>query len=114
MDEEGRQLQLLYEIIDHMKDNTAITPDEGFYTDRGSNSELYKGTVTRRIKDCDGNPVGKRATNPVLDTRQYEVEFQDGSVETYTANLIAENIYSQVDEEGRYFQMINSTRREVI
>ena len=38
--------------------------------------------------------------NPILDTRMYEVEYQDGHTAALSANLIAENIFSQVDEEG--------------
>jgi hypothetical protein len=71
------------------------------------NGEEFMGTVRRRSKDEDGKPIGKRASNPILDTRQYEVEFPDGSVETYNANLIAENLYSQIDDEGRQFQLID-------
>jgi hypothetical protein len=36
-----------------------------------------------------------------MDTRIYDVQFPDGHVEAYSANVIAENIYAQVDEEGR-------------
>ncbi len=36
----------------------------------------------------------------------YEVTFPDGHVEEYVANVIAENIYSQVDEEGNQFVML--------
>lgn len=32
----------------------------------------------------------------------YEVEFSDGQVLEYAANLIAENLYSQVDDEGHH------------
>ena len=42
-----------------------------------------------------------RNANPMLDTRQYEVEFANGATDVFTANLIAENLYSQVDDEGR-------------
>jgi hypothetical protein len=47
--------------------------------------------VKRRTKDDDGNPVGKRDANPILDTREYEVEFPDGSIDVYTANTLAED-----------------------
>jgi hypothetical protein len=40
---------------------------------------LQKGTAMRCKRDSDGNPVG-------LDTREYEVEFQDGATDTFTAN----------------------------
>jgi hypothetical protein len=69
--------------------------------------ESHRGTVRRRSKDEDGKPIGKRASNPILDTRQYEVEFLDGSIDTYIANLIAENLYSQVDDKGRQYQLID-------
>jgi hypothetical protein len=69
--------------------------------------ESHRGTVRRRAKDEDGKPIGKRASNPILDTRTYEVEFPDGSIDTLSANLIAENLYSQVDDEGRQYQLID-------
>ena len=37
---------------------------------------------------------------PILNTMSYEVEFSDGQVKEYSANVIAENMVSQVDEEG--------------
>ena len=50
--------------------------------------EQYMGTVRRRVKDDDGRPVGKRASNPILAPREYEVEFPGGSTDNYAANLI--------------------------
>ena len=42
--------------------------------------ELYSATVLWRKYDYNGNPIGSRAKNPILDTREYEVEFDlDGS-----------------------------------
>jgi hypothetical protein len=35
------------------------------------------GTVVTRKKDCDGNPIGKSNSNPILDTRLYQVIFPD-------------------------------------
>ena len=55
----------------------------------------------KRVRDADGNPVGLRHNNPLLDTRRYEVQFGDGSVQEYTANLVAENMLSQSVAEGR-------------
>lgn len=65
------------------------------------------GTVKRWAKDEDRKPVGKRNANPILDTREYVIEFPDGSSETYMANIIAENLYSQVDEEGAHYQLLH-------
>ena len=38
--------------------------------------------------------------NPIINTRVYDMMFPDGSIQQYAANLIAENIYSQVDKDG--------------
>jgi hypothetical protein len=38
--------------------------------------------------------------NPLLDTREYSVEFKDGVSESLSASIIAQNLYSQIDEEG--------------
>lgn len=67
---------------------------------RGPDDELAHARVKRRAVDEAGTPIGKPADNPMLDSRQYEVEFMDGSKETLTANIIAENLLAQVDEEG--------------
>ena len=56
--------------------------------------------VTKRAQTEDGVPIGHRNTNPLLDTREYECLLDDGVTERYTANQIAENIYSQCDAEG--------------
>lgn len=61
---------------------------------------MQKARVVRRARDEDDRPVGTRHPNPVLDSRLYEVEFPDGATDTVAANLIAENLFSQVDEEG--------------
>jgi hypothetical protein len=71
---------------------------------RGDSQE--RAVLKRRTKDDDGNPVGKRDANPILDTREYEVEFPDGSIDVYTANTLAEAMYSQVDDEGRHVLML--------
>ena len=54
-----------------------------------------------------GSIKGKPHKNPMFDTRAYLVEFSDRSVSEYTANIIDENIYSQVDQEGRSFAILS-------
>ena len=61
---------------------------------------MVSGTVRRRKRDRDGNPQGTRNHNPILDTRTYEVEFPDGDVAEYTANIIAQNMWAQSDIDG--------------
>lgn len=68
---------------------------------RGADDALQYARVKRRAVGNDGIPIGCLHSNPLLDTRQYEVEFKDGSMETLSANIIAENLLAQVDEEGQ-------------
>lgn len=58
------------------------------------------GTVRKRKRDEEGNLIGRSHSNPLLDTSLYEVEFDSGETEAYSANLIAENLYAQVDDDG--------------
>ena len=67
---------------------------------RGEDDKLQHAIVKRRKLNVDGDPVGTRHNNPLLDTREYEVEFIDGTTEVMSANIIAENLLSQVDQDG--------------
>ena len=51
------------------------------------------GKVIGRKRDQDGCPIGHSNANPLLNTRVYKVEFQDGYIQEYLANTIAENIW---------------------
>jgi hypothetical protein len=70
-------------------------------------SEAMLGTVKNEKRDSEGNPVGCSNTNPILDTREYEVEFPDGSIDVLTENSIAECLYSQVNKEGRNYLILS-------
>ena len=69
--------------------------------------ETVKGRVKDRARDQFGRPVGTYDGNPLLDTAGYVVEYYDGSTEVLAANIIAEAIFSQVDEEGRDFLLLD-------
>jgi hypothetical protein len=60
-----------------------LTPNMGNVT---------KGKVTARKGNAYGNPIGQHHSNPILVTREYEVEFMDGATATFTANTIAGNM----------------------
>ena len=42
----------------------------------------------------------------MCDTRLYVVEFLDGNIWEYVANIIAESIYSQVDDKGQHYLLL--------
>ena len=56
----------------------------------------------RKSVDENGQVIGAHNDNPLLNTLVYDVEFPDGDVKKYAANLIAENVLSQVDPNGYY------------
>ena len=66
-----------------------------------NNGESVPAKVQKRARDNSGKPIGKRNENSLLDTREYDCILDDGSVYRYHANVIAENIFAQCDDEGR-------------
>jgi len=88
-----------------------VTPETG---DNYLSAELMlpkggvfvKGRVTARKRDRDGNPVGRANDNPILDTRSYIVDFDDGDQTELTANKIAESLYSQCDPDGNHYVLL--------
>ena len=60
-----------------------------------------KGRVTKRSRGHGGEPIGVAQNNPLFDTREYDIEFTYSSIEKYAANIITENMFAQVDDEGR-------------
>ena len=63
------------------------------------------GELQGRVHDYEGKPLGIANTNPLLDSRQYVVEYIDGQIKELTAN-IAENLIAQLDDEGRRQMML--------
>ena len=69
---------------------------------------LARGRVIERKRDSDGNPIGRANANPILDSRHYNVEFEDGEVTELTANVIAESMYAMCDENGHKVLLFDS------
>ena len=74
---------------------------------RNGSEGIERATVKRRVLDIDGKPIGSKHNNPLLDSRVFEVEYDDGSIEALSANVIAENILAQVDDEGHNQLMLD-------
>jgi Reverse transcriptase (RNA-dependent DNA polymerase) len=63
--------------------------------------EMVLGRVSKRLRGEDGNPIGVRNLYPIFDTRRYQVVLSDGSVQEYSANMIAEYLAAAADRDGR-------------
>ena len=54
----------------------------------------------KRLKDTNGLHIGKTNDNHILNTRIYEVEYQDGCKVSIVTNQITMGMFVQVDNEG--------------
>ena len=61
---------------------------------------MQRAKVIGCSKENDGNFVVSDDDNPVLNTMVYDVEFPDGAVRGSASNIIAENMFAQVDSDG--------------
>ena len=70
-------------------------------------NDYKRATVLGRSLDIDGKARGTYDENPYLNTIVYDVLFPDGAVKQYTASMIAENMYSQVDIDGHQYNLLD-------
>ena len=61
--------------------------------------EMRKVKVVSQSKHDNENIISKYDSNPMLNTMVYYVKFPDVSIRKYRANVIGENMYSQVYSE---------------
>ena len=89
-----------------------VTPDTqdnyvGAEVNLSFGGAMHSVSVRRRARDAEGELFGTRNSNPILDTRSYEVEFPDGDVAEFTANVIAENMFLQCDGAGNQYRLMS-------
>ena len=77
-----------------------------FVVNRGG--EQIRARVAKRARSDTSTLMGQQHNNPLLNTREYECITEDGVSERYSANIIAENIYSQCDTEGHTFLVLQA------
>ena len=56
--------------------------------------------VVKRLQNNNGMPIEKSNNNPIKDTRIYKVKYCDGHRAVLSENVIAQNMITQVDDEG--------------
>jgi len=74
---------------------------------RGPGGNIQRAVVKRRAIGEDGMSLGVASSNPLENTRLYEVEFVGGDKELLSANVITENLLSQIDHEGHRQLMLS-------
>lgn len=90
MDATGRAIDV-QPVYDQLINAELLLPHEG---------EFKPARVMGRTTDQNGAAHGTYNSNPILNTMTYDVSFDDGNVKEYAANIIAENLLNQVDDEG--------------
>ena len=66
------------------------------------------GKVVRQSLDADGRMTGTYHNNPFLNTVTYNIEFSNGQVKEYGANIIAKNMLTQMDSDGYSLSLMDS------
>ena len=64
--------------------------------------------VVKGSKDNEGNVIGLANQNPIMDTIMYEVQLLDCKTQELSENVIIENIFAQVNQEGRRHILLES------
>jgi hypothetical protein len=54
----------------------------------------------------NGKTIGTSSDNPIMNTMVYEDEFPDSELREYSANILAENMLSQVDHDGHNIMLL--------
>ncbi len=67
-----------------------------------------KGHVTSRKRDKEGNPIGLANANPIFNTCEYMLTFNNGDETVLNSNLIAEAMYAQCDPDGNQYVLLDS------
>ena len=70
--------------------------------------KMVMGKVKGRSLGDNGKVVGSYDDNPILNSIIYDIEFPDEQVKEYSANILAENMLSQVDNNGRNWLMMDA------
>ena len=94
--------------VDNIKDYDFYMESEVMLPIDGDRQQSAR--VVGFIRNNEVQTIGELNHNPILNTKIYDVMFPDGAVHQYTAKTIAENIYSQVDEGGHRYKLIDHIR----
>ena len=98
---------------DHVPDadDLVVTPDTkdnyvGAKVKLSFRGTMRSGSIKQQARDAEGKLFGTRNSNPIMDTHSYEVEFPDGDIAEFTANVISENMFSQCDGAGNQYRLM--------
>ena len=69
---------------------------------------MSQGRVPKRARDNARNPTCRADNNPIKDSREYTVKFEDGQQAELAANVTAQSMYAQCDPDGNMYVVFDS------
>ena len=69
---------------------------------------MTQDRVVKWSCDNDDNVIYRANENPILDTREYVVEFEDGKEAALPDNTISQSMYARCDANGNQYVMFDS------
>ena len=94
-------------LVDELMNAKVLLPQGEEYEGYEGNS-LVRAKVIRHFCDEDGNIMGNANIRLELNILIYEVIFPDGEIRLYAANVIADNIWAQVNLDEQHYVIFNS------
>ena len=70
-------------------------------------SAMAQGKVVKRARDNDGNVISRSNDNPILDTREYVVEVNDGKEAALAAITNTQSMHTQCDPDGNQYVLVD-------
>ena len=78
--------------------NAEVLPPQG--------EDVRLAKVTRRNVEYNGKVIGDYNKTLTVNTILYDFQFPDGAIKTYSANITAEKIFTQVDSDVYHNQLL--------
>ena len=69
--------------------------------------KMRRAKVLKKSLDLEGEEFGVHDSNPLLSTLAHDVQIPDREIKQVGANIIAQNMYSQVNADGTTHTMLD-------
>ena len=87
------------EVGDHYIGTEILLPRE---------DKIARGHVVAESRDANENVMGRAHTNPMLDTRMFQVEFVRGKVTELMLNIIAESMSAKCNADRNQYLLLDA------
>ena len=96
-DNTGRIGQASREVKGGLLEEPDVLSGAELYLEHGDQNEIAK--ELKRKRDKDGNLIGWKHSNPVLDSHIFVIELSEGDQHVIGYNILADSLYSQMTQK---------------